>query len=96
MKFIRLKIIRSVYAIIALLSKSAPELKFSRRQIRSSFLISPTGGAVQQNGQTTAEIQEDVPLSTMSSTGNNKRHSTHDKLQFPRASLHAITTLGIT
>ncbi|MCJ8737770.1 hypothetical protein PDJAM_G00027900 [Pangasius djambal] len=52
------------------------------------------GGGVQQNGQTTAEIQEDVPLNTLSSTGNNKRHSTQDKLQFPRASLQAITTLG--
>ncbi|KAF4083268.1 hypothetical protein AMELA_G00138020 [Ameiurus melas] len=52
------------------------------------------GGAVQQNGQTTAEIQEDMPLNTMSSTGNNKRHSTHDKPQFPRSSLQAITTLG--
>lgn len=59
-------------------------------------MFAPTGGAVQQNGQTTAEIQEDVPLNTMSSTGSNKRHSTHDKLQIPRASLHAITTLGIS
>lgn len=50
---------------------------------------------MQQNGQTTAEIQEDVPLNTMSAAGNNKRHSTHDKLQFPRANLQAITTLGI-
>lgn len=49
---------------------------------------------MQQNGQTTAEIQEAVPLNSVSSTGNNKRHSTHDKLQFQRASLHAITTLG--
>ncbi|XP_060797480.1 inactive tyrosine-protein kinase 7a isoform X1 [Neoarius graeffei] len=52
------------------------------------------GGAVQQNGQTTAEIQEDMLLNAMPSTGNNKRHSTQDKLQFPRASLTAITTLG--
>ncbi|KAF7703006.1 hypothetical protein HF521_022013 [Silurus meridionalis] len=54
------------------------------------------GGAGQQNGQTTAEIQEEVPLNTMSSSssGNHKRNSTQDKLQFARTSLHAITTLG--
>ncbi|KAG9266422.1 inactive tyrosine-protein kinase 7a [Astyanax mexicanus] len=51
------------------------------------------GGAVQQNGQTTAEIQEEVALTNMTSTGN-KRHSTHDRLYFPRNGLHPITTLG--
>ncbi|XP_062868727.1 inactive tyrosine-protein kinase 7a [Trichomycterus rosablanca] len=52
------------------------------------------GGAVQQNGQTTAEIQEEVALTTLSTSENNKRHSTQDKLNFPRSGLHAITTLG--
>ncbi|XP_066504287.1 inactive tyrosine-protein kinase 7a [Hoplias malabaricus] len=52
------------------------------------------GGAVQQNGQTTAEIQEEVALTNMAATGNSKRHSAHDKLYFPRSSLHPITTLG--
>lgn len=51
-------------------------------------------GGVQQNGQATSELPEEVPLTTTSSAGNNKRHSTHEKIHFPRASLHAITTLG--
>ncbi|KAM4772451.1 inactive tyrosine-protein kinase 7 [Rhinophrynus dorsalis] len=48
------------------------------------------GGAVLQNGQTTAEIQEEVPLTTL----GNKRLSSGDKINFPRANLHPITTLG--
>lgn len=51
-------------------------------------------GDVQQNGHTTAEIQEEVALTNMAATGNNKRHSNQDKLQFPRNNLHTITTLG--
>uniref|UniRef100_A0A8C9R9E2 Inactive tyrosine-protein kinase 7 n=1 Tax=Scleropages formosus TaxID=113540 RepID=A0A8C9R9E2_SCLFO len=52
-------------------------------------------GAVQQNGQTTAEIQEEVALTGLGTAAStNKRHSTHDKLHFPRADLHTITTLG--
>ncbi|XP_051978070.1 inactive tyrosine-protein kinase 7-like [Xyrauchen texanus] len=52
------------------------------------------GGGVHQNGHTTAEIQEEVALTNMAAAGNNKRHSSHDKLQFLRNNLHAITTLG--
>lgn len=52
-------------------------------------------GEVQQNGHTTAEIQEEVALTNMAAAGNNKRHSSHEsKLQFPRSNLHTITTLG--
>ncbi|KAI1896945.1 hypothetical protein AGOR_G00100110 [Albula goreensis] len=53
------------------------------------------GAAVQQNGQTTAEIQEEVALTNLATTATaNKRHSSNDKLHFPRANLHMITTLG--
>ncbi|KAL2086996.1 hypothetical protein ACEWY4_018055 [Coilia grayii] len=53
------------------------------------------GASVQQNGQTTAQIQEEVALSNMAAPGNaNKRHSSHDKFHFPRANLTNITTLG--
>ncbi|KAJ8393214.1 hypothetical protein AAFF_G00062860 [Aldrovandia affinis] len=53
------------------------------------------GGALQQNGQTTAEIQEEVALTNLGTTVTaNKRHSSNDKLHFPRADLQAITTLG--
>ncbi|KAM3930662.1 inactive tyrosine-protein kinase 7 [Leptodactylus fuscus] len=48
------------------------------------------GGAALQNGQTTAEIQEEVPLTTL----GNKRMSSGDKINFPRNNLHPITTLG--
>uniref|UniRef100_A0A8C8VQM5 Inactive tyrosine-protein kinase 7 n=1 Tax=Pelusios castaneus TaxID=367368 RepID=A0A8C8VQM5_9SAUR len=48
------------------------------------------GGALLQNGQTTAEIQEEVPLTSLAS----KRHSVTDRMHFPRASLQPITTLG--
>ncbi|KAG9468727.1 inactive tyrosine-protein kinase 7 [Eleutherodactylus coqui] len=48
------------------------------------------GGATLQNGQTTAEIQEEVPLTTL----GNKRMSSGDKISFPRSNLHPITTLG--
>ncbi|MBN3295048.1 PTK7 kinase, partial [Amia calva] len=53
------------------------------------------GGTVQQNGQTTAEIQEEVALTNLGTTATtNKRHSTNDKMHFPRANLQTITTLG--
>ncbi|KAM6956510.1 inactive tyrosine-protein kinase 7 [Aplochiton taeniatus] len=55
------------------------------------------GGTVQHNGHTTAEIQEEVALTNMGTTATTeKRHShgNNDKLQFPRADLHTITTLG--
>ncbi|KAI1894650.1 hypothetical protein AGOR_G00117940 [Albula goreensis] len=53
------------------------------------------GGALQQNGQATAEIQEEVALSNLGTTATtNKHHSSNDKLHFPRGNLHTITTLG--
>ncbi|KAM4599675.1 inactive tyrosine-protein kinase 7 [Fundulus diaphanus] len=54
------------------------------------------GGAVQQNGHTTAEIQEEVALTNMGTVAaTEKRHShASDKLHFPRANLQTITTLG--
>uniref|UniRef100_A0A3Q0R4U7 Inactive tyrosine-protein kinase 7 n=1 Tax=Amphilophus citrinellus TaxID=61819 RepID=A0A3Q0R4U7_AMPCI len=54
-------------------------------------------GAVQQNGHTTAEIQEEVALTNMGTVATTeKRHShvNNDKLHFPRANLQTITTLG--
>lgn len=56
-----------------------------------------SGGAVQQNGHTTAEIQEEVALTNMGTVATTeKRHShgNNDKLHFPRANLQTITTLG--
>uniref|UniRef100_A0A3Q3FKF6 Inactive tyrosine-protein kinase 7 n=1 Tax=Kryptolebias marmoratus TaxID=37003 RepID=A0A3Q3FKF6_KRYMA len=54
------------------------------------------GGAVQQNGHTTAEIQEEVALTNMGTVATaEKRHSNvNDKLHFPRTNLQTITTLG--
>ncbi|XP_078398900.1 inactive tyrosine-protein kinase 7-like isoform X2 [Cetorhinus maximus] len=53
------------------------------------------GGTLQQNGQLTAEIQEEASINNISMTVmSNKRHSMHDKLHFPRSNLKAITTLG--
>ncbi|KAM4591026.1 inactive tyrosine-protein kinase 7 isoform 2-T3 [Odontesthes bonariensis] len=54
------------------------------------------GDAVQQNGHTTAEIQEEVALTNMGTiTTTEKRHShANDKLHFPRTNLQTITTLG--
>uniref|UniRef100_A0AAQ5XVL9 Protein tyrosine kinase 7 (inactive) n=1 Tax=Amphiprion ocellaris TaxID=80972 RepID=A0AAQ5XVL9_AMPOC len=54
------------------------------------------GGAVQQNGHTTAEIQEEVALTNMGTIATTeKRHShVNDKLHFPRTNLQTITTLG--
>ncbi|KAL7877960.1 hypothetical protein SRHO_G00046030 [Serrasalmus rhombeus] len=53
------------------------------------------GEAVQQNGQTTAEIQEEVALTNLGTMATTeKRHSNTDKLHFPRADLQTITTLG--
>uniref|UniRef100_A0A8C6BG23 Protein tyrosine kinase 7 (inactive) n=1 Tax=Monodon monoceros TaxID=40151 RepID=A0A8C6BG23_MONMO len=53
-------------------------------------------GGPLQNGQPSAEIQEEVALTSLgsSSAATNKRHSTSDKMHFPRASLQPITTLG--
>ncbi|XP_053568746.1 inactive tyrosine-protein kinase 7 [Bombina bombina] len=48
------------------------------------------GGAVLQNGQSTAEIPEEVPLTSL----GNKRLSSGDKVNYPRANLHPITALG--
>ncbi|XP_073527680.1 inactive tyrosine-protein kinase 7 [Phyllobates terribilis] len=48
------------------------------------------GGATLQNGPMTAEIQEELPLTTL----GNKRMSSGDKINFPRSNLHPITTLG--
>jgi len=56
-----------------------------------------SGGAVEQNGHTTAEIQEEVALTNMGTVATTeKRHShvNNDKLHFPRANLQTITTLG--
>lgn len=59
------------------------------------LFVHPVGGALQQNGLTTAEIQEEVALTSVGTTATaEKRHSTNDKLHFPRADLHTITTLG--
>ncbi|XP_044284906.1 inactive tyrosine-protein kinase 7 [Varanus komodoensis] len=53
------------------------------------------GGILMQNGQTTAEIKEEVTLTNLgSSSAANKRHSTGDKMHFPRSNLQAITPLG--
>ncbi|XP_039595048.1 inactive tyrosine-protein kinase 7 [Polypterus senegalus] len=52
------------------------------------------GGTIQQNGQT-ADIQEEVALTNLgSAVSTNKRHSTNDKMHFPRTNLQTITTLG--
>lgn len=49
-----------------------------------------------QNGQMTAEIQEEVALTNLgSSSGASKRHSAADKMHFPRSNLQTITTLGM-
>ncbi|XP_023182787.1 inactive tyrosine-protein kinase 7 [Xiphophorus maculatus] len=54
------------------------------------------GGAVQQNGHTTAEIQEEVTLTNMGTVATTEKRHSHasDKLHFPRANLQTITTLG--
>ncbi|XP_076831299.1 inactive tyrosine-protein kinase 7 [Brachyhypopomus gauderio] len=53
------------------------------------------GDAVQQNGQTTAEIQEEVALTNLGTMAiTEKRQSNTDKLHFPRVNLQTITTLG--
>lgn len=61
------------------------------------YLLFSSGGAVQQNGHTTAEIQEEVALTNMGTIATTeKRHShvNNDKLHFPRTNLQTITTLG--
>ncbi|XP_042320509.1 inactive tyrosine-protein kinase 7 [Sceloporus undulatus] len=53
------------------------------------------GGTLLQNGQTTAEIQEEVALNNLgSSSAASKRHSAGDKMHLPRSSLQTITPLG--
>lgn len=54
-------------------------------------------GGPLQNGQPSAEIQEEVALSSLGSgpAAASKRHSMSDKMHFPRASLQPITTLGV-
>uniref|UniRef100_A0A8C3X5C9 Protein tyrosine kinase 7 (inactive) n=1 Tax=Catagonus wagneri TaxID=51154 RepID=A0A8C3X5C9_9CETA len=53
-------------------------------------------GGPLQNGQPSAEIQEEVALTSLGSgsAATNKRHSASDKMHIPRASLQPITTLG--
>ncbi|KYO22249.1 inactive tyrosine-protein kinase 7 [Alligator mississippiensis] len=53
------------------------------------------GGTLMQNGQTAAEIQEEVALTNLSSGATaSKRHSATDKMHFPRSNLQTITMLG--
>lgn len=50
---------------------------------------------MQHNGQTTAEIQEEVTLTNLETVSTvEKRNSNTDKYHFPRADLQTITTLG--
>ena len=67
----------------------------------ASLILTPPfplfpGGPL-QNGQPSAEIQEEVALTSLGSgsAATSKRHSTSDKMHFPRASLQPITTLGV-
>lgn len=65
-------------------------------QDAEAICASLTGGALLQNGQMTAEIQEEVALTNLgSSSGASKRHSATDKMHFPRSNLQTITTLGM-
>ncbi|KAI2542415.1 protein tyrosine kinase 7 (inactive) [Homo sapiens] len=61
-----------------------------------TLLSSSFPGGPLQNGQPSAEIQEEVALTSLGSgpAATNKRHSTSDKMHFPRSSLQPITTLG--
>uniref|UniRef100_A0A7M4EQM9 Inactive tyrosine-protein kinase 7 n=1 Tax=Crocodylus porosus TaxID=8502 RepID=A0A7M4EQM9_CROPO len=53
------------------------------------------GGTLMQNGQTAAEIQEEVALTNLGSGATaSKRHSATDKMHFPRSNLQTITMLG--
>lgn len=52
------------------------------------------GGALQQNGQSAAEIQEEIPLTDLTTTAAEKQQNYIDKLQFPRTKLQTITALG--
>lgn len=61
-----------------------------------TICASLAGGSLLQNGQMTAEIQEEVALTNLgSSSGASKRHSATDKMHFPRSNLQTITTLGM-
>lgn len=65
-------------------------------QDAEAICASLAGGALLQNGQMTAEIQEEVALTNLgSSSGASKRHSATDKMHFPRSNLQTITTLGM-
>lgn len=64
-------------------------------QDAEAICASLAGGALLQNGQMTAEIQEEVALTNLGSgSGASKRHSATDKMHFPRSNLQTITTLG--
>lgn len=52
------------------------------------------GGTLQQNGQSAAEIQEEIPLTDLTTTSAEKQQNYTDKLQFPRTQLQTITALG--
>lgn len=65
-------------------------------QNAEAICASLAGSALLQNGQMTAEIQEEVALTNLgSSSGASKRHSAADKMHFPRSNLQTITTLGM-
>lgn len=86
-----------LHAYFCVASKlNCPILKILYTSVRINVFFScPVGGAVQQNGQTTAEIQEEVALTNVGTTAAaEKRNSSNDKLHFPRADLQTITTLG--
>lgn len=75
---------------------SGPHHNLSDRSHLGTSLCSYFPGGPLQNGQPSAEIQEEVALTSLGSgpAATNKRHSTSDKMHFPRASLQPITTLG--
>ncbi|XP_056617372.1 inactive tyrosine-protein kinase 7 [Triplophysa dalaica] len=52
------------------------------------------GGAPQQNGQSGAEIHEEIPLTDLTTTSAEKQQNYTDKLRFPRTHLQTITALG--
>ncbi|XP_073729712.1 inactive tyrosine-protein kinase 7 [Misgurnus anguillicaudatus] len=53
------------------------------------------GGALHHNGQSSAEIQEEIPLTNFSTTTTNEKQTNlTDQLEFPRTQLQIITALG--
>lgn len=89
--------------VVGALGVSAPEgadpqhdVLRTAQQDAEAVCTSLAGGALLQNGQMTAEIQEEVALTNLgSSSGASKRHSAADKMHFPRSNLQTITTLGM-